>query len=544
MDSPIQTFSQQPESTLDHTSLTPEHSPTHSFQDNREQDMVDNKPNDQIILDSSANTITRISSPSLSVSSSTKKSGLPANFFTQSSPPLPISPLSSFSSQATNSSIATYSSPTSAPSTLEHISPPRSSSPPSSPQPSSSSPRRQRRSISVDRDIRKKLQHMKMTSTLCTHDDDDDDDDDSIGRRRGQSRRSNSMNKPLGRHKLTLNDFSLEKTVGTGSFGRVHLAQGRKTGRFYAIKALRKQELVDKRQVQHANNERVILRSVDHVFVVKLWDTFQDDNYVFFVMDYLPGGELFRLLRRNKKFSASAARFYATEVLLAIDYLHSLDIAYRDIKPENILLDARGHVKLADFGFSKKVTDLTWTVCGTPDYLAPEIIRSQGYTKAVDWWSFGVLIYEMVIGEAPFQAVNPVDKYQMILDGNVTYARDKMGNDLIDLLEHLLVVKPTERYGNLKNGADDIKQHPWFKHINFDRVLQCQVKPPYIPNVKHAGDTSCFQTYSEPTTPYGSIVADYTDDDDADNDNDNYDTTNLPTLENQRTSVGDPFAEF
>ncbi|ORZ20694.1 kinase-like domain-containing protein [Absidia repens] len=419
----------------------------------------------------------------------------------------------------------------------------------------------------MNRDLRKKLQHMKMTPTLQQEagpsEDDDDDDayDDSDGggcseyttdedtepisgssssnhnnitpqRRltsaKTMARRANSMRKPLGRHKLSLNNFILEKTVGTGSFGRVHLAQGRTTGRFYAIKALRKQELVDRRQVEHANNERVILRSVDHPFVVKLWDTFQDDTHVFFVMDYAPGGELFRILRKNKSFSESTARFYAAEVLLAIEYLHHLDIAYRDIKPENILLDAQGHIKLADFGFSKKVTDLTWTVCGTPDYLAPEIIRSQGYTKAVDWWSFGILIYEMVMGEAPFQAENPVDKYQMILDCNVTYLPNRMSDDL-----------PTERFGNLKDGADDIKRHPWFKKMDFVKLSKCQVKPPYIPQVKHAGDTSCFQAYSEPSTPYGSIMGDNTDDDD-----DIANDLEANTLTKNQDSVGDPFSGF
>lgn len=183
------------------------------------------------------------------------KSTLPSDFFAHSSPPLPISPLSSFRAQ-------------------------------DSPTPES---RQHRRSISMDRDIRKKLQQMKMTST---------DEPQTIAT--SKAKRANSMHKPLGRHKLSLNNFILEKTVGTGSFGRVHLAQGRTTGRFYAIKALRKQELVDRRQVEHANNERVILRSVDHPFVVKLWDTFQDEGHVFFVMDYVPGGELFRILRKNK----------------------------------------------------------------------------------------------------------------------------------------------------------------------------------------------------------------------------------------------------
>ncbi|CAO3591660.1 unnamed protein product [Absidia cylindrospora] len=532
-----------------------------------------------------------ISSP-MPLATSERKTTLPPNFFTQSSPPPPISPLSSFGAPDSATSptlrLATsgISSPVLSPSSSAPTSP-ATPPPPSSPLVSSPQSnqitvpvkqRRHRRSFSMDRDLRKKLQHMKMTPTLqqetaCSEDDDDNDDDgdyDDEGggcseyttdedtepnnntphhqrNRRSTSakamaRRANSMRKPLGRHKLSLNNFHLEKTVGTGSFGRVHLAQGRTTGRFYAIKALRKQELVDRRQVEHANNERVILRSVDHPFVVKLWDTFQDDTHVFFVMDYAPGGELFRILRKNKSFSESTARFYAAEVLLAIEYLHHLDIAYRDIKPENILLDAQGHIKLADFGFSKKVTDLTWTVCGTPDYLAPEIIRSQGYTKAVDWWSFGILIYEMVMGEAPFQAENPVDKYQMILDCNVTYLPNRMSDDLVDLLQHLLNVKPTERFGNLKDGADDIKRHSWFKKMDFVKLSKCQVKPPYIPQVKHAGDTSCFQAYSEPSTPYGSIMGDNTDDDD------DVDTAakdlEANALTKNQDSVGDPFSGF
>jgi protein kinase A len=156
--------------------------------------------------------------------------------------------------------------------------------------------------------------------------------------------------------------------------------------------------LVSRRQVEHAHNERDILGSVSHPFLVKLWGTFQSETHVFLVTDYVPGGELFRIIRKYKKLNGEAAKFYAAEVLLAIEHLHANDIAYRDLKPENILIDHRGHVKLTDFGFAKRVPDMTWTVCGTPDYLAPEIIRSQGYTKAVDWWSLGVLIYEMLTG--------------------------------------------------------------------------------------------------------------------------------------------------
>lgn len=200
-------------------------------------------------------------------------------------------------------------------------------------------------------------------------------------------------------HQLSLDDFILKQTLGTGSSARVHLAKTRVSNKYYAIKAINKKDLVSGRQVEHAHNEREILGFVSHPFMVKLWDTFQSDSHVFLVLDYVPGGELFREIRKNKKLTEDAARFYAAEVLLAIEYLHSQHIVFRDLKPENILIDRDGHLKLTDFGFAKRLpNDFTWTVCGTPDYLAPEIIRSQGYTKAVDWWSLGILIFEMITG--------------------------------------------------------------------------------------------------------------------------------------------------
>lgn len=197
---------------------------------------------------------------------------------------------------------------------------------------------------------------------------------------------------------MSLDDFDIKQTVGTGSFARVHLAKSKINQKYYAIKAIDKKDLVTRRQLAHAQNERLILSSVSHPFVVKLWGTFQSESHVFLVMDYISGGELFRMIRKQKKFTEEQAKFYAAEVVLALEYLHSIDIAYRDIKPENILIDQRGHVKLTDFGFAKTVPHKTWTVCGTPDYLAPEIIRSKGYTKAVDWWGLGVLIFEMLTG--------------------------------------------------------------------------------------------------------------------------------------------------
>ncbi|CEP17851.1 hypothetical protein [Parasitella parasitica] len=305
-------------------------------------------------------------------------------------------------------------------------------------------------------------------------------------------------------HRLSLNDFLIKQTVGTGSSARVHLAQSKVNGKYYAIKALSKKSLVTKCQVEHANNERDVLGSVSHPFLVKLWGSFQSETHVFLVMDYIPGGELFRRLRKEKKFPEDEARFYAAEVVLAIEYLHGVDIAYRDLKPENILIDRQGHIKITDFGFAKMVVDRTWTVCGTPDYLAPEIIRSQGYTKAVDWWSLGILIYEMLTGSPPFTSKNPVDQYQKILECDISFP-SYMGSDSIDLLQNLLKLNPLERYGNLKDGANDIKHHAWFKNVDFDQVLARKLAPPFIPDIKFDGDTRCFSYYEEMQLPYHLI---------------------------------------
>jgi len=208
-----------------------------------------------------------------------------------------------------------------------------------------------------------------------------------------------------------LPDFELKRTLGTGSFGRVHLVQSKHNQRYYAIKVLKKAQVVKMKQVEHTNDERRMLQKVKHAFLVTLWGTFQDSKNLYMVMDFVEGGELFSLLRKSqvssvdislfyhqshalleylysrneKRFPNPVAKFYAAEVTLALDYLHSQGIIYRDLKPENLLLDRHGHLKITDFGFAKEVPDITWTLCGTPDYLAPEVVASKGYNKSVDW---------------------------------------------------------------------------------------------------------------------------------------------------------------
>ncbi|ORZ19717.1 kinase-like domain-containing protein [Absidia repens] len=320
----------------------------------------------------------------------------------------------------------------------------------------------------------------------------------------GSAARRRYWGKRNKHRKLRLDDFHIKQTLGTGACGRVHLAQSKFNKKHYAIKTLNKHEVVRKKQVDHTNNEFTILRDMYHPFLVTLWDAFQDDCHLFMVMDYVPGGELFRELRRQKKFSQEAVRFYAAEVILALEYLHANEIIYRDLKPENILLDERGHVKLTDFGFAKRVPTYTYTVCGTPDYLAPEMIRSQGYTLAVDWWSLGVLIYEMLVGKPPFADTNPVNLYEKILDCRIDWP-DGFDPVIMDLLLGLLTPNVAQRYrGTNNDGYRDIKQHPWFASIDFDLVFRRQVMPPYIPSVMNDGDSACFAKYKEIGHPYGA----------------------------------------
>ncbi|TIA81866.1 hypothetical protein E3P92_02088 [Wallemia ichthyophaga] len=302
--------------------------------------------------------------------------------------------------------------------------------------------------------------------------------------------------KTQGRY--TLKDFKLERTLGTGSFGRVHLVKSNHNSRFYAIKVLAKEQVVKMKQVEHTVSERDMLARVRHPFLVNLWGTFQDPKNLYMVMDFVAGGELFSLLRKSQRFPNPVAKFYAAEVALALDYLHSLDIIYRDLKPENILLGADGHIKITDFGFAKYVPDVTWTLCGTPDYLAPEIVQSKGYNKSVDWYALGVLVFEMLAGYPPFytEDSNPMKLYEKIIANKPKFPSyfDPVAKDL---LKNLLMADLTKRFGNLQHGSRDVFTHEWFKEVDWNRLYNRAIPAPYVPKIAGDGDSSQYDKYQE-----------------------------------------------
>ncbi|KAH9827672.1 cAMP-dependent protein kinase type 2 [Teratosphaeria destructans] len=305
--------------------------------------------------------------------------------------------------------------------------------------------------------------------------------------------------------KYTLQDFTIQRTLGTGSFGRVHLVQSKHNQRFYAVKVLKKAQVVKMKQVEHTNDERRMLQRCRHPFLITLWGTWQDSRNLYMVMDFIEGGELFSLLRKSQRFPNPVAKFYAAEVTLALDYLHQMNIIYRDLKPENLLLDRHGHLKITDFGFAKEVPDITWTLCGTPDYLAPEVVSSKGYNKSVDWWSLGILIFEMLAGFTPFwDSGSPLKIYENILKGRVKYP-PYIHPDAQDLLSKLITADLTKRLGNLHGGSKDVMQHAWFAEVTWERLAKKDIDAPYVPPVRGGvGDASLFDKYPEETEAYGA----------------------------------------
>ncbi|TPX40982.1 hypothetical protein SeMB42_g05796 [Synchytrium endobioticum] len=279
-----------------------------------------------------------------------------------------------------------------------------------------------------------------------------------------------------------LEDFHLVRRVGKGGFATVYLVRLKaSTGRYYALKAIKKADVVRLKQERQILNEKNILREVKHALIVELFVAFQDVSYLYMVMEYVAGGDLFSYLRRVQRFSEDDTKFYTAEVVCALDYLHQQMVVYRDLKPENILLDSTGHIKLADFGFAKVVRETTSSFCGTPDYIAAEVVNSRPYTHAVDWWSLGVLIFELCSGKTPFGDDTSERIYDNIQAGRIKWHPLIKGH-CKDIVRRLLELDVERRIGSGATGASDIKSHPWFKPLSWRKVESRQITPPYIPS--------------------------------------------------------------
>ncbi|KAE8585609.1 hypothetical protein XENTR_v10021375 [Xenopus tropicalis] len=297
-----------------------------------------------------------------------------------------------------------------------------------------------------------------------------------------------------GRPKVTMNDFDYLKLLGKGTFGKVILVREKSSGRYYAMKILRKEVIIAKDEVAHTLTESRVLQNTKHPFLTALKYAFQTSDRLCFVMEYANGGELFFHLSRERVFTEDRARFYGAEIVSALEYLHSRNVVYRDIKLENLMLDKDGHVKITDFGLCKEgITDgaTMRTFCGTPEYLAPEVLEDNDYGRAVDWWGLGVVMYEMMCGRLPFYNQDHERLFELILMEEIRFPRT-LSPEAKSLLAGLLKKDPKQRLGGGPNDAQEVMSHRFFASINWQDVTERKLTPPFKPQVTSEIDTRYF----------------------------------------------------
>ncbi|KAK1170890.1 ribosomal protein S6 kinase alpha-2-like isoform X1 [Acipenser oxyrinchus oxyrinchus] len=311
-----------------------------------------------------------------------------------------------------------------------------------------------------------------------------------------------------GFEKADPSQFELLKVLGQGSYGKVFLVRkikGTDTGQLYAMKALKKATLKVRDRVR-SKMERDILAEVNHPFIVKLHYAFQTEGKLYLILDFLRGGDLFTRLSKEVMFTEEDVKFYLAELALALDHLHSLGIIYRDLKPENILLDEEGHIKITDFGLSKEAIDhdkRAYSFCGTIEYMAPEVVNRRGHTQSADWWSFGVLMFEMLTGSLPFQGKDRKETMALILKAKLGMPQF-LSPDVQGLLRALFKRNPTNRLGAGPDGVEEIKRHPFFAPIDWNKLYRIEIKPPFKPAVGRPEDTFHFDPEFTSRTPTDS----------------------------------------
>ena len=321
------------------------------------------------------------------------------------------------------------------------------------------------------------------------------DSETKIDNIQNEDNNTESDSQPLN-IKVTYEDFEPLKLLGRGSFGEVLLVRLKANKKVYAMKILNKKILKIKKQQTHTKTERDLMVKINCPFIVTIKSAFQDISKLYIVSEFMQGGDMFFHLHDGKIviFNNDKTRFYIIELVLALEALHKNNMVYRDLKPENILLDGKGHVKLTDFGLSKILEDedeKAFTVCGTPQYLAPEIIQKKGYDKAVDWWSLGCVMYEMLVGKIPFPYKRGTKLSIKNYEQKINYPQN-MNKNAKDLIQKLLILNPIERLGSGPNGSEDVKNHDYFKGINWDDAWNKKIKPPFIPKLKNDTDLRYF----------------------------------------------------
>jgi len=305
--------------------------------------------------------------------------------------------------------------------------------------------------------------------------------------------------------RIGLDHFNFLAVLGKGNFGKVMLAETKSTKQLYAIKVLKKEFIIENDEVESTRSEKrvfLIANKERHPFLLNLHACFQTETRVYFVMEYISGGDLMLHIQRGQ-FGTKRAQFYAAEVCLALKYFHENGVIYRDLKLDNILLTLDGHIKIADYGLCKEEMwygSTTSTFCGTPEFMAPEILLDKKYGRAVDWWAFGVLIYQMLLQQSPFRGEDEDEIYDAILADEPLYPIH-MPRDSVSILQKLLTREPELRLGSGPTDAQEIMSHAFFRNINWDDIYHKRVAPPFVPTITSATDTSNFDTEFTSVTP-------------------------------------------
>ena len=285
--------------------------------------------------------------------------------------------------------------------------------------------------------------------------------------------------------KLSYQDFEPLKLIGTGSFGKVLLVKYNSNNNLYAMKVLNKSQIKLKKQEENTKNERDLMVKLNNPFILSIKFAFQDESKLYIVSEFLQGGDLFYHLHHSTiNLTEEVAKFYIIELILGLEFLHQNNVIFRDLKPENILLDSEGHIRISDFGLSKILEnsrDKAYTLCGTLKYLAPEILKNKGYEKSVDWWSLGCIFYEMLMGHLPFKINGNVIDPE-VFEEKIKF-NDNMNPLLVDLISQLLAVNPKKRIGYGDSDAKKIKEHQYFIDVDWNKYLNKEIEPPFVPKL-------------------------------------------------------------